>query len=129
MTVLPELHLTDWRPTKDTLHLYGQVVGKIRLATAAPRNHWWHVPLYVDVRGLTTRRMHHAGTTFQIDLDFVEHRVHVRTMDGRDESFALVDGLAVAGFHAALHDALDRLGLAIEIRAEPFGVPMTTPFA
>src|SRR5215208_3483734 len=44
MTVLPELHLTDWRPTKDTLHLYGQVVGKIRLATTPPRNHWWNVP-------------------------------------------------------------------------------------
>jgi Family of unknown function (DUF5996) len=46
---LPELHLSEWRPTKDTLHLYRQVVGKIRLATTAPRNHWWKVPLYVDV--------------------------------------------------------------------------------
>ena len=49
--MLPELHLADWRPTKDTLHLYAQIVGKIRLATTAPRNHWWNVPLYVDVRG------------------------------------------------------------------------------
>src|SRR5206468_9448080 len=56
---LPELHLADWRPTKDTLHLYCQIVGKIRLATTPPRNHWWNVPLYVDVRGLTTRRLHH----------------------------------------------------------------------
>ena len=51
--MLPELHLADWRPTKDTLHLYAQILGKIRLATTAPRNHWWNVPLYVDVRGLT----------------------------------------------------------------------------
>src|SRR4051812_2599974 len=60
---LPELHLADWRPTKDTLHLYCQILGKIRLATSAPRNQWWHVPLYLDVRGLTTRRMHHHSTT------------------------------------------------------------------
>ena len=70
---LPELHLADWRPTKDTLHLYAQIVGKIRLATTAPRNHWWNVPLYVDVRGLTTRRLHHRGTTFEIRLDFLDH--------------------------------------------------------
>ena len=56
---LPELHLADWRATKDTLHLYCQIVGKVRLATTPPRNHWWNVPLYVDVRGLTTRRLHH----------------------------------------------------------------------
>jgi Family of unknown function (DUF5996) len=56
---LPELLLADWRPTKDTLHLYCQIVGKIRLATAPSRNHWWNAPLYVDVRRLTTRRLYH----------------------------------------------------------------------
>jgi hypothetical protein len=126
--ILPELHLADWRPTKDTLHLYGQVVGKIRLATTAPRNHWWNVTLYLDVRGLTTRRMRKAGTTFQIDFDFVDQMLRVRTMDGANESFALEDGLAVADFDAKLHDALRRLGVDVAIREEPFGVPMTTPF-
>ena len=86
---LPELHLDDWRATKDTLHLYCQILGKIRLATTAPRNHWWNAPLYVDVRGLTTRRLHHDGTTFQIDLDFVDHALLVRTHDGRSRSFEL----------------------------------------
>jgi hypothetical protein len=128
MTVLPELHLGDWRPTKDTLHLYSQVVGKIRLATTAPRNHWWNAPLYVDVRGLTTRRMHSAGTTFQIDFDFVDHLLWVETMDGAKESFALEDGLAVAEFDAKLHAALRRLGVDVMILEQPFGVPMTTPF-
>ena len=71
--MLPELHLADWRPTKDTLHLYAQIVGKIRFATTAPRNHWWNVPLYVDVRGLTTRRLHHHHTTFEITIDVVDH--------------------------------------------------------
>jgi len=125
---LPELHLDDWRPTKDTLHLYCQIVGKVRLATTPPRNHWWNAPLYVDVRGLTTRRLHHNDTTFQIDLDFVDHSLLVRTQDGRNRSFELADGVAVADFDARLHTALDELGIDVEIREKPFGVPMTTPF-
>ena len=90
--MLRELHLADWRATKDTLHLYCQVVGKVRLATTPPRNHWWNAPLYVDVRGLTTRRLHQAGTTFDIALDFVDHAVVIRTADGRAQSFELHDG-------------------------------------
>jgi hypothetical protein len=125
---LPELHLADWRPTKDTLHLYAQVVGKIRLATTPPRNHWWNAPLYVDVRGLTTRRMHRDGTTFQIDFDFVDHALVVRVADGRIDSFALGDGLAVAEFDERLHRTLASLGVDVAIREEPYGVPMTTPF-
>jgi hypothetical protein len=126
--MLPELHLSDWRPTKDTLHLYCQIVGKIRLATTAPRNHWWNAPLYVDVRGLTTRRLHHNHTTFEITLDFVDHALIVRTADGRGQSFQLEDGLPVADFDARLHQALGDLGIDVEITEQPFGVPMTTPF-
>jgi hypothetical protein len=126
---LPELHLADWRATRDTLHLYSQIVGKIRLATTAPRNHWWNVPLYVDVRGLTTRRLHHRGTTFEIALDFVDHAAIVRTADGRAQSLALRDGLSVADFDAGVHAMLEALDIDVEIREEPFGVPMTTPFA
>jgi hypothetical protein len=126
--MLPELHLGDWRATKDTLHLYCQVVGKVRLATTPPRNHWWNVPLYVDVRGLTTRRLHHAGTTFDISLDFVEHALAVRAADGREEGFDLHDGLDVAEFDGRLHALLAGLGVDVEIKEVPFGVPMTTPF-
>jgi len=126
--MLSELHLADWRATKDTLHLYCQVVGKIRLATTAPRNHWWNVPLYVDVRGLTTRRLHHAGTTFEITLDFVDHAVVVRTSDGRSDAFELHHGLDVAEFDRRLHALLTGLGVDVEIRELPFGVPTTTPF-
>jgi hypothetical protein len=125
---LPELRLADWHRTKDTLHLYAQVVGKVRLATTAPRNHWWNVPLYVDVRGLTTRRMHHDGTTFEIAFDLVDHALVVRVADGRIESFALGDGLAVADFDERLHRVLAGLGVDVAIRETPFGVPMTTPF-
>jgi hypothetical protein len=65
---LKALPLESWEATKNTLHLWVQIVGKVRMASVSPRNHWWHVPLYVDVRGLTTRRMHTPdGTTFQIE--------------------------------------------------------------
>jgi Family of unknown function (DUF5996) len=126
---LPELHLTDWRPTKDTLHLYAQIMGKIRLATTSPRNHWWNVALYVDVRGLTTRRLHHRDTTFEIRLDFLDHKLWVQTADGRSRSFELGDGLPVADFDARVHATLADLGVDVEIKEQPFGVPMTTPFA
>lgn len=125
---LPELHLADWRPTKDTLHLYCQIVGKIRLATTPPRNQWWNAPLYVDVRGLTTRRLHEGDTTFQIDFDFVDHALIVRTHDGRARSLDLADGVPVADFDSPLHRELNELGIDVAIKEQPFGVPMTTPF-
>jgi hypothetical protein len=126
---LPALLLEDWEETKDTLHLWSQIVGKVRMASSAPRNHWWHVALYVDVRGLTTRRLHSSeGVTFQIDFDFVDHRLVVRTNQGAVESFALADGLSVAAFDEELHSTLGRLGIDVAIRETPFGVPMTTPF-
>ena len=126
---LPELPLVEWEDTKTTLHLWVQIVGKIRMASTTPRNHWWHVPLYVDVRGLTTRRMHSdGGVVFEIDFDFVDHRLVVRTADGSFDSFELVDGLSVAEFDAKLHEILSRLGIDVAIRESPFGLPTTTPF-
>jgi Family of unknown function (DUF5996) len=129
MTALPPLPLEQWEATKNTLHLWCQIVGKIRMASTAPRNHWWNVTLYVDVRGLTTRRMHAPdGTTFQIDFDFVDHELVVKTARGDRESFALVDGLSVAEFDARLHDLLRRLGVDVAVRESPYGLPTTTPF-
>jgi uncharacterized protein DUF5996 len=126
---LPDLPLTDWEPTKDTLHLWLQIVGKIRLASTAPRNHWWNVPLYLDIRGLTTRRMQASnGVTFEIVFDFVDHRLVASTNTGVVESFDLVDGLSVAEFDEKLHSTLERLGIEVTIREAPYGVPTTTPF-
>lgn len=127
---LPKLPLTDWEATKTTLHLWAQIVGKVRLASTPPRNHWWHVPLYVDVRGLTTRRMHAAsGVAFEIEFDFVEHRLVITTNQGQIDSFELVDGLSVARFDEKLHTILVRLGIDVAIRETPFGLPTTRPFA
>jgi hypothetical protein len=125
---LPELPLDAWEPTKTTLHLWAQIVGKIKLATSPPRNHWWNVPLYLDTRGLTTRRLHYAGVGFQINFDFIDHRLLVATNRGQQDGFALHNGLSVADFDRRLHQLLDRLGVDIAIREDPYGVPMTTPF-
>jgi hypothetical protein len=125
---LPELPLAEWEATKNTLHLWAQIVGKMRMASTAPRNHWWHVALYVGVRGLTTGRMHGpGGVGFEIRFDFVDHRLVIETSGGA-ESFALVDGLSVAKFDEQLHAALARLGIDVAIGETPFGVPTTTPF-
>jgi len=130
MPELPPLPLEEWEPTKTTLHLWTQIVGKVRMASSAPRNHWWHVPLYVDVRGLTTRRLHSEnGVTFQIDFDFVDHHLVVKRRDGATASFALEDGLSVAAFDELLHATLRELEVDVAIREMPFGLPMTTPFA
>jgi Family of unknown function (DUF5996) len=126
---LPELRLREWEETKDTLHRWLQIVGKVRMASSAPRNHWWHVPLYVDVRGLTTRRLHaKSGEAFAIDFDFVDHRLVVRTNRGDVDSFDLYDGLSVAEFDKRLHAALTARGMDVAIREEPYGLATKTRF-
>ena len=111
---LPSLDYEAWAPAKDTLHLWCQVVGKSRLSLTPRRNHWWNVPLYVSARGLTTGRL--PGNV-EVELNLVDHRLEARSTTGAG-GFNLADGLSVAAF-----------GLKPDIRAEPFGVPMTTPFA
>ena len=126
---LPEIALGQWADTKTTLHLWLQIVGKIRMASVAPRNHWWHVPLYVDVSGLTTRRMRAKGAVaFEISFDFIDHRVVLATNRGEIDSFDLADGLSVAEFDAKLHAVLASRGIDVAIREEPYGLPFTTPF-
>lgn len=128
MKELPELPLSDWEPTKNTLHLYSQIVGKIRMACAPPDNQWWHVTLHLDARGITTGPVRHNDRSFQVDFDLIDHRLIVRSELGETESFELRDGLSVAGFYKQIMALLDSLGLGVEIVAKPFGVPMETPF-
>jgi Family of unknown function (DUF5996) len=119
---LPALPLDEWEPTKNTLHLWAQIVGKVKLASAPPKNHWWHVPLYLDVHGLTTRLL---PPGFEIRFDFVAHRLVVETAEA-ERSFELADGLSVADFDRQLHAALGELD--VQILERPYGVPMATPF-
>jgi hypothetical protein len=125
---LPELPYADWEATKQTLHLYAQIVGKVKLATTQPRNHWWNVALYVDVRGLTTRRLTHGDTSFDLTFDFVDHRLVLRTDRGVTSAFTLEDGLTVASFDASLHRLLRDQALDVEIVESPYGISVATPF-
>jgi hypothetical protein len=129
MNELPEIRLESWEPTKETLHLWIQIVGKVRLASTPPLNHWWNAPLYVDTRGLTTRRLRSGGPDFDLSFDFVAHELVVRTSWGQVESFALADGLSVAAFYGRLGGLLADLGIDVETKAEPYRVAVTTPFA
>ena len=129
ITNFPEMPLDAWRPTKNTLHLFLQIVGKIRLNTHPPVNHWWHVPFYVSPRGLTTRAIPYEGGSFEIEFDFHDHELKMRTSDGRVEDFALYDGLSVADFYASVFANLAKLGIHPKIWSVPYEAPSTTPFA
>ncbi len=126
-TPFPPLPLEEWRPTKDTLHLYCQIVGKIRLKLHPKRPHWWHVPLYVTVRGLTTRSIPYGDIAFSIDFDLTEHRLIVLTSDGRRHEIPL-QGQSVAEFYTKLFAALTDLGIRVKILAKPYDHSSTEPF-
>jgi hypothetical protein len=124
----PELTLSAWEETRDTLQLWTQVVGKIRLALEPMINHWWQVPLYVSARGLTTSLMHVGGRGLEIDFDFIDHVLDLRTSEGRLLTVAL-EARSVASFYRATMDALDELGIQVEILARPVELPEAIPFA
>jgi Family of unknown function (DUF5996) len=124
----PELPYEDWKPTKQTLHRYAQIVGKIRMALVPPLNHWWHVTLYVSARGLTTGPMPYRDLTAEIELDFVDHRANVRASDGTSVAFPLRDRLACAQFYTDLFAALREVGIDVTIKADPFDLGESPPF-
>jgi hypothetical protein len=114
----PRLVYADWQDSCATLQLWTQIVGKIRLALAPPVNHWWHVPLYVTSRGLTTSPMPYRGLTFQIDFDFIDHVLRIETSDGRRGDIALAPR-SVADFYAEIMSRLRTLGLEVQIWPVP----------
>jgi hypothetical protein len=124
----PELPTAAWRESYATLHLWTQIVGKIRLARAPWLNHSWHVTLYVTARGLTTSPIPDGVRTFQIDFDFIDHLVRISTSDGATRQFALA-GQSVASFYTAIMAALAELGIHIVIDEMPNELPEPIRFS
>jgi hypothetical protein len=119
----PELPFDEWKDTCATLHLWTQIVGKVRLAKAPMVNHWWQVPLYVTCRGLTTSPIpHESGSSFQIDLDFIDHRLIIAVSDGRVETLPLAP-CSVADFYQNVMERLKALGLETRIWTVPVELP------
>jgi hypothetical protein len=123
----PDIPLAAWKDTCATLHLWTQIVGKVRLAQTAWVNHSWHVTLYVTARGLTTSPIPHGARTFQIDFDFIAHRLSVQASDGAAGGFPLAPQ-SVAAFYRRLMQELARLGLGVRIHPRPNEIPDAVRF-
>jgi hypothetical protein len=123
----PALPVNDWAETRGSLHMWTQIVGKIRLAAAPMVNHWWQVPLYVSPRGLTTSAIPHGRRSFDMEFDFVEHRLRVRASDGGRRDVAL-EPTSVAAFYERVMAALHALDLPTTIRTTPSEVDPAVPF-
>lgn len=122
------LPLAEWKATKNTLHLYLQIVGKIRLALFPPQNHWWHVTFYVSTRGLSTRPIPYGVGNFEIEFDLIEHKLKFKTSGGERREFDLHDGLTVAEFYRNVFENLSALGIEAKIWAVPYDTFSKTPF-
>ncbi|QPP07531.1 hypothetical protein G4Z16_15320 [Streptomyces bathyalis] len=123
----PRAPLEEWAETRDTLHMWAQIVGKVRLAQAPMVNHWWQVPLYVSTRGLTTSAIPYGEGTFEMEFDFCDHHLHVRASDGGERRIAL-EAKSVAVFYDETLAALDALGIEVAIRPMPVEVESAIPF-
>lgn len=126
-TSWPALRVVDWAETRDTLHMWTQVVGKIRLSLAPMVNHWWQVPLYVSARGLTTSAVPYGRHTFDMEFDFVDRRLRIRSSAGGQRDLTL-EPMPVAAFYRRVMAAMDELHLPVAIHTRPNEVEPAVPF-
>ncbi|WP_067970429.1 DUF5996 family protein [Mycolicibacter icosiumassiliensis] len=124
----PSLRVEDWGPTRDTLHMWAQIVGKVRLAHAPLVNHWWQVTMYVTPRGLTTSAIPYGSEVFDIEFDFIDHRLVIRSSSGATRATPLREQ-SVAEFYATVMSMLAELGLQTHIQSHPNEVEPALPFA
>lgn len=117
----------EWQPTIRSLHRWSQVVGKVRLALAAPMNHWWHVPLYVSARGLTTSPIPYRGGVVEFEFDLLANALILRSSDGPSDMVELRP-MSVAEFYREASDLLRRAGIDARIRPVPIEVVDAIPF-
>jgi len=125
--VWPALPLAEWRDTYDTLHMWTQIVGKIRLAQSPLENHWWNVPLYVNARGLTTSLMPIGARGFEMQFDFIAHELVIETTEGKCRGVALAPR-TVADFYSEVMSALHSLAIDVPIWTTPVEVEHPIPF-
>jgi hypothetical protein len=123
----PELPLSEWQDTYTTLHMWTQIVGKIRMTLSPPLNHWWHVALYVNSRGLTTGPIPYPPGVFEIQLDFQKHDLRISTSEGTGALRPLKPE-SVASFYGSLIESLASLGIAVNINLKPQEVAGALPF-
>jgi len=123
----PPLPLGEWQDTYRTLHMWTQIAGKIRLSLSPPLNHWWHVALYVNSRGLTTGPVPYPKGIFEIQFDFQKHAVHISTSEGTSASRPL-QAEPVASFYGGISESLASLGIAVNINLKPQEVASPVPF-
>jgi Family of unknown function (DUF5996) len=125
--IWPDLPLAAWGETCDTLQLWTQIAGKVRIALTPLVNHWWNATLFVTARGLSAPAMPYDGRTFDVIFDFVDHRLVIETSDGRAEDFAL-EPMAVADFYNEFMQRLRRLGIDVHIWTVPSEIENALPF-
>src|SRR5215469_7737002 len=110
----PPLPLAEWQDTYATLHMWTQIVGKVRLAMSPHVNHWWEVPLYVNARGLTTSPIPYGKGVFEVQFDFIEHRLEIATSKGETKGIRL-EPKTVADFHKEFLSLLQSLEIGVKI--------------
>jgi hypothetical protein len=125
--VWPEIPVSAWQDSRDTLQLWTQIVGKVRMVHTPLVNHWWNVPLYVTDRGLTTSLIPRIDGGFEIAFDFVDHRLHVTTTSGTDRTIRL-EPRSVASIYTELMAVLDELGLHTDVWTMPVEIEGAIPF-
>ncbi len=123
----PELPLAEWKDTYDTLHLWTQIIGKIRLELSPFINHWWNTTYYVTARGITTSPIPYNGKHFQIDFDFIAHLLKIETTDGSIKNLSLRP-CSVSEFYHEIMSAMESLGMPVTIWTTPVEVQDRTPF-
>jgi len=123
----PPLALESWRETRDTLHMWTQIVGKVRLALSPRMNHWWHAPLYVTARGLTTSPIPYGARSVELRLDLLDHNLRVEASDGRRRVLPLLPR-TVRSFHEELLAALHAIEVDVHVWRMPVEVPDPIPF-
>jgi hypothetical protein len=127
VTQWPDLPLAAWSETCDTLRLWTQIVGKVRIALTPLVNHWWNATLLVTARGLTAPALPYQGRTLDIVFDFIHHRLDIETSDGHKESLKL-EAMTVADFYARFMAALHRLDIEMRIWTTPCEIEGAVPF-